>query len=155
MLGLACPVRINNSRFLWLPREFPTSFTKGVRRNLFTSRIWESQESGQRYWWSFFTELYLCSKSPYGLPSMINEGASRDPLTYFKICLLGEPGIPLGLSGVKHPTLDLGSGHDLTVMKLSATLGSTRSLEPAWDSFSPSLSLYSSPALPCSLSLSL
>ena len=38
---------------------------------------------------------------------------------------------------VKHPTLELGSGHDLRVLGSSPTLGSTFSMEPAWDSPHP------------------
>ena len=34
----------------------------------------------------------------------------------------------------KHPTRGFGSGHDFRVMRLSPTLGSTFSLESAWDS---------------------
>ena len=44
---------------------------------------------------------------------------------------------------VKHPTLDIGSGRDLTVV----------SVEPAWDSLSPSVSAPS--LLACMLNLSL
>ena len=32
---------------------------------------------------------------------------------------------------IKHLTLDLGSGHDLTVVRLSPMFGSTLSVEPA------------------------
>ena len=41
---------------------------------------------------------------------------------------------------VKHPVLDFGSGHDLTVLRLSPTSGSEPGVEPTWDSlsFSPS-----------------
>ena len=41
---------------------------------------------------------------------------------------------------VECPTLDFGSGHGLTVVRLSSMSGSMLSVEPAWDSFSPSLS---------------
>ena len=37
-------------------------------------------------------------------------------------------------------TLDFSSVHDLTVVRLSPALGSVLSMEPAWASFSPSLS---------------
>ena len=43
---------------------------------------------------------------------------------------------------VKHPTLDLGSGHDLMVHEIeSQVVLCTDSIEPAWDSLSPSLSV--------------
>ena len=42
---------------------------------------------------------------------------------------------------VDHPTLDLGSGHDLAVCETKSLIGlCADSAEPAWDSFSPSLS---------------
>ena len=42
---------------------------------------------------------------------------------------------------VKHPTLDLSSGHDLMVHELEPCVGlSTDSTELAWGSFCPSLS---------------
>ena len=42
---------------------------------------------------------------------------------------------------VKHPILDFGSGHDLMVHELEPHIEfSTDSLEPAWESLSPSLS---------------
>ena len=51
---------------------------------------------------------------------------------------------------VKHPTLGLSSGHDLTDHEFEPRVGlCTDSMEPAWDSASPSL------CLPLSLSLSL
>ena len=59
---------------------------------------------------------------------------------------------------VKHPTLDLGSGHDLMVLRVVFHADGT---EPAWDSLPPRLSLCPSPAHACmhsfiySLSLSL
>ena len=46
---------------------------------------------------------------------------------------------------VKHPTLDFGSGHDLTVGRQSPTSGSAPSVNPAWDGLSP-LSLCPSPS---------
>ena len=53
----------------------------------------------------------------------------------------------------KHPTLDFGSGHDLTIRGFQAHLRlCADSVKPAWDSVS--LSLCPSPALPLSLSLS-
>ena len=53
---------------------------------------------------------------------------------------------------VKHPTLDFGSGHDLTVREFEPDVGiCADSVEPAWDSLSPSLPLCSSPT--CALSL--
>ena len=55
---------------------------------------------------------------------------------------------------VKHPTPDLGSGHDLTVCEFELGIGLCNDgIEPAWDSLSPSLSLCASPALTLSLSL--
>ena len=39
---------------------------------------------------------------------------------------------------VEHPTLDFGSGCDPRVKGLSPMLGSTLSVEPAWDSLSVS-----------------
>ena len=42
---------------------------------------------------------------------------------------------------VKHPTLDFGSGHDLKIGETESRTGlCANSMEPAWDSFSPSLS---------------
>ena len=42
---------------------------------------------------------------------------------------------------VKHPALDFGSGHDLTVCEFEPHVGlCADSVEPAWDSLSPSLS---------------
>ena len=42
---------------------------------------------------------------------------------------------------VKHPTLDLGSGLDLTVHEFEPHVRlCTENAEPAWDSLSPSLS---------------
>ena len=38
---------------------------------------------------------------------------------------------------IKHPTLDLDSGHDVRVMKFSPVSGSVLSGESAWDSLSP------------------
>ena len=40
---------------------------------------------------------------------------------------------------VEYPTPDFGSGHYLMVMRLSPASGSVLSVEPAWDSPSPSL----------------
>ena len=55
------------------------------------------------------------------------------------------------VQSVKHLTLDLGSGHDLTVGKFKPRIGlCADGTKPAWDSVSPSLPL---PCL-CSLSLS-
>ena len=52
---------------------------------------------------------------------------------------------------VKRPTLGFGSGRDLTVCEVESRIGlCTDSMEPAWDSLSPSLSL----CLPLMLSLS-
>ena len=42
---------------------------------------------------------------------------------------------------VKHLTLDLGSGHDLRVVRLSSVMGSALGVESAWDSLSLSLPL--------------
>ena len=42
---------------------------------------------------------------------------------------------------VKPPTLDVGSGHDLTVHGIRSCVGlHVDSMDPAWDSLSPSLS---------------
>ena len=41
---------------------------------------------------------------------------------------------------VEHPTLDVDANHDLTVVRLSLASGSVLGVEPAWDSFSSSLS---------------
>ena len=47
---------------------------------------------------------------------------------------------------VGHPTLDFSSGHDLVVGEIEPLVGlCPDSVEPAWDSLSPSLSL----SLPC------
>ena len=52
---------------------------------------------------------------------------------------------------VEHLTLDLGSGHDLTVCEIEPRIWlCTDIAEPAWDSLFPSVSL----SLPCLLSLS-
>ena len=60
----------------------------------------------------------------------------------------------LGAQSVKHLTLDFGSGHDLAVGEIEPQIVlCTHSAEPAWYSLSPSLSLCSSPAGTCSLSL--
>ena len=41
---------------------------------------------------------------------------------------------------VKRPTLDFGSGHDLVVCEIEPWVGlSADSVEPAWDSLSPSI----------------
>ena len=54
---------------------------------------------------------------------------------------------------VKCPTLDLATGHDLTVHEFEPRVRlCADSTEPAWNSLSPPLSL---PLLPCFLSLSL
>ena len=45
-------------------------------------------------------------------------------------------GAPGWLSGLSDQTLDFSSGHDLLIMRLSLKLGSTLSVEPAWDSLS-------------------
>ena len=51
---------------------------------------------------------------------------------------------------VKHPTLDFGSGRDLTVREIKPRIGlCTESEESAWDSLS--LSLYVPPLLVLSL----
>ena len=56
---------------------------------------------------------------------------------------------------VKLPTLDFGSGHDLTVHEFEPRIGlCADSVETAWDSLSPHC-LYPSPARTLSLSLSL
>ena len=46
---------------------------------------------------------------------------------------------------VECPTLDVGSGHDLVVMRRSPALSSTLMVMPAWDSVSPSLPSLSAP----------
>ena len=57
---------------------------------------------------------------------------------------------------VKHPTLGFVSGHDLTVCGFETCVGlHTVSMEPAWDSLCPSLSLSAPPLLAFSLSLPL
>ena len=53
---------------------------------------------------------------------------------------------------VEHPTIDFSSGHDLTVCGIEPHVGlCTDSMEPTWDSLSPSLS--APPLLEHSLSL--
>ena len=43
---------------------------------------------------------------------------------------------------VKHPTVDLGSGHDLMGHEIESHIGLYADVvEPAWDSLSPSLTL--------------
>ena len=42
---------------------------------------------------------------------------------------------------VEHLTSDFGSGHEIMVMGLGPMSGSALSMEPAWDSLSPSFSL--------------
>ena len=55
---------------------------------------------------------------------------------------------------VKHPTLEFGSGHDLTAHEIEPHIElCTDSMNPAWDSLSPSLS--ASPQLMHLYSLSL
>ena len=55
---------------------------------------------------------------------------------------------------VEQLTLGFGSGHDLTVCECEPLVGlCADSVEPAWDSLSPSLSVSSSCA--CAISLSL
>ena len=52
---------------------------------------------------------------------------------------------------VKHPTVDFGPGHDLMTCEFEPRIGlCTDSVEPAWDSFYPSLSA----SLPLALYLS-
>ena len=41
---------------------------------------------------------------------------------------------------IEHLDLDMGSGHDLAVVGWGPELGSVLSVEPVWDSLSPSLS---------------
>ena len=61
------------------------------------------------------------------------------------------PGGAWAAESVRHPTLDLGSGHDLTIGEFKPQVRlCTDSAEPAWDSLSLPLSL----PLPCSQSLS-
>ena len=49
---------------------------------------------------------------------------------------------------VEHPTLDFGSGHDLMVPEFEPHVGfCADSAELAWDSLSPSLSLFDPPLL--------
>ena len=69
----------------------------------------------------------------------------------------GKIGISRGAwvaQSVECPTLAFGSGHDLTVVSSSPESGSVLSVEPAWDSFSLSLSSPPGHALSLSLSLS-
>ena len=75
-----------------------------------------------------------------------------------KMITLGEAWVA---QSVKRPTLHLGSGHDLTVREFEPPVGlCVDSVEPAWDSLSPSLSAPLPPtyvhslSLPLSLSLS-
>ena len=57
---------------------------------------------------------------------------------------------------VKRPTLDFGSGYNLTVCELEPRIGlCADSTEPAWNSLSPSFSAPSLCACMCTLSLSL
>ena len=57
---------------------------------------------------------------------------------------------------VKLPTLDVGSGHDLTVREVKPHVGlCADNKEPAWDSLSLSLSAPTPVSLSLSLSLSL
>ena len=58
--------------------------------------------------------------------------------------------VPGWLSWLKRPTLDLSSGHDLSVRELEPCVGLLAdSVELAWDSVSPSLCSF--PTLSCSL----
>ena len=52
----------------------------------------------------------------------------------------------LGWLSLKDPTLDFGSHHDVTVVRLIPTLGSILSVELAWDSLSLPLSRSLPPA---------
>ena len=54
---------------------------------------------------------------------------------------------------VKHLTLGIGSGPDLAVVRSSPELGFLLSMEPAWDSLSPSLSLCPPAVHACVLTL--
>ena len=57
---------------------------------------------------------------------------------------------------VEHPTLDLGSGHDLTVCGFELHIGlCADGMEPAWDSLSLSLCLPPSLSAPPLFSLAL
>ena len=61
-------------------------------------------------------------------------------------------GRPGGARLDQRPTLDFGSGHDLTVLEFEPHVGlRADSVEPAWDSLSPSPS--APPLLACSISL--
>ena len=61
-----------------------------------------------------------------------------------------------GTQSAKRPTLDFGSGPDLTVHELEPRVGfCAESAESAWDSLSLSLPLSAPPMLVVSLSLSL
>ena len=54
---------------------------------------------------------------------------------------------------VKHPNLDFGSGHDLSVCEIKPHIGlRADNIEPIWDSLSPALSLSSPPGLALALS---
>ena len=58
------------------------------------------------------------------------------------------------VQSVKRLTLDFGSGHDLMVCEIEPHVESHfGNAEPAWDSLSPSLSLYPSPTYALFLSL--
>ena len=55
---------------------------------------------------------------------------------------------------VQHPTLDLGSGHDLMISEIESHVGLCAvSVDPAWDSLLPSLSLSLTDLLSLFLSL--
>ena len=57
---------------------------------------------------------------------------------------------------VQHPTLNLGSSHDLMVPEIEPHVGlCTHNADSAWDSLSPSISAPPPLTLACSLSLSL
>ena len=55
-------------------------------------------------------------------------------------CVFTNIEIIQGAQSVKCPTLDFSSGHDLTVCEIEPCVGlCTDSMEPVWDSLSPSL----------------
>ena len=55
---------------------------------------------------------------------------------------------------VRQPTLDFSSGHDLTVREVKPHVGLyAASMEPAWDSLSPSLTPLSTPSSFCMLTV--
>ena len=99
---------------------------------------------------------YGVSKSYYATikrqTQMFQPGCSWYIVNFFKKCWKSTSfGVPWWLSRLSI-WLYFSSGHDLTVMRSSPTLGSVLSVEPAWDSLS--LPLCTSPLYSLSLSVS-